>query len=102
MRRKGRKKEVGCMRSSTVLLTFGLAVSTALASAQEGKAALDYEMFKTRVQPIFLAKRAGHARCVSCHAGGTPLRLEPLAPGATTWTEDQSRKNFAMRGRGGK
>jgi hypothetical protein len=55
---------------------------------------LDYEFFKTRVQPIFLAKRPGHARCYSCHSQGTPLRLEVLSPGATTWNEEQSRKNF--------
>jgi len=54
---------------------------------------LDYEFFKTRVQPIFLAKRPGHARCVTCHATGQP-RLQPLSPGATTWTEEQSRQNF--------
>src|SRR4029453_5313390 len=56
--------------------------------------ALDFEFFKARVQPIFLAKRPGHARCISCHGSGTPLRLQPLAPGATTWTEEESRKNF--------
>ena len=55
---------------------------------------LDYEVFKTKVQPIFLAKRPGHARCVSCHSSGTPLRLQPLSPGSTTWNEEQSRKNF--------
>jgi len=56
---------------------------------------LDYEVFKTKVQPIFLARRGEHARCVSCHAGGgqTP-RLQRLSPGATTWTEEQSRLNF--------
>jgi hypothetical protein len=55
---------------------------------------LDYTFFKARVQPIFLAKRTGHARCVACHGQGTPLRLQALAPGSTTWTEEQSRKNF--------
>jgi hypothetical protein len=55
---------------------------------------LDYEFFKTRVQPIFVARRPGHARCVVCHAAGTPLRLQPLAPGSTTWSEEDSRKNF--------
>ena len=55
---------------------------------------LDYEVFKAKVQPIFLAKRPGHARCVSCHSSGTPLRLQPLSAGASTWTEDQSRRNF--------
>ena len=57
-------------------------------------ASLDYEMFKTKVQPIFLAKRPGHARCISCHASGTPLRLQPLAPGSSSWNEEESRKNF--------
>jgi YVTN family beta-propeller protein len=33
-----------------------------------------------------------------CHAGkvGTRLRLEPLVPGAASWTEAQSRKNFEV------
>jgi hypothetical protein len=57
--------------------------------------ALDYTFFKERVQPIFLKKRPGHARCVTCHSHGAPP-LEALTPGATTWNEDQSRKNFAM------
>jgi hypothetical protein len=55
---------------------------------------LDYEFFKTRVQPIFLKKRPGHARCIVCHGSGTPLRLQPLSAGTTFWSEDESRKNF--------
>ena len=58
------------------------------------QASLDFDVFKTKVQPIFLAKRPGHARCVSCHASGTPLRLQPLSPGSTTWNDEESRKNF--------
>ena len=57
---------------------------------------LDFEFFRTRIQPIFLAPREGHARCVSCHASGTPMRLQPLSPGATMWTEEESRKNFEI------
>jgi YVTN family beta-propeller protein len=56
---------------------------------------LDYQFFKERVQPIFLQKRPGHARCIACHDHGSPP-LEPLARGASTWTEEQSRKNFAV------
>jgi YVTN family beta-propeller protein len=55
---------------------------------------LDFEFFKTRVQPIFTTKRPGNARCVSCHVTGTPMRLQPLTPGAATWNEEQSRRNF--------
>ena len=58
--------------------------------------ALDYEFFKTRVQPIFLAKREGHTRCASCHMHGTPMRLQEIAPGATTWNEEQSKRNFQV------
>jgi hypothetical protein len=56
--------------------------------------ALDFETFRTKIQPIFLAKRGEHARCYSCHSQGTPLRLQELSPGATAWTEEQSRANF--------
>ena len=55
---------------------------------------LDFEYFKTRVQPILLAKRPGHARCVACHGQGTTLRLQPLSPGSASWTDEESRKNF--------
>ena len=60
---------------------------------------LSYEFFKTDVQPILVAKRTGHARCIACHGHTTtPLDLQPLPPGRTTWTEEESRKNFdAMR-----
>jgi hypothetical protein len=54
---------------------------------------LDYAFFRDRVQPIFLEKRPGHARCIVCHENGTP-KLEALSPGAKTWNEEQSRKNF--------
>ena len=69
-------------------------VVAAWAGQPPATSSLDYEVFKTKVQPIFLAKRPGHARCVSCHSSGTPLRLQPLPPGSTTWNEEQSRKNF--------
>jgi cytochrome c553 len=56
--------------------------------------ALDYETFKTKVQPILTAAREGNARCAACHARGAGSYLEPLPPGSTTYTEDQSRRNF--------
>ena len=67
-------------------------------SAQQPNAtpALDYDFFKARIQPVFTTKRDGNARCVSCHTFGTPLRLQPLAPGAATWSDEDSRKNFEL------
>jgi hypothetical protein len=70
-----------------------LLVAVAAAFAQPAASPLDYEFFRDRVQPIFLAKRPGHARCVECHDNRTP-RLQELAPAAKTWTDEQSRMNF--------
>jgi len=55
---------------------------------------LDYDVFKARVQPIFLNKRPGNARCISCHTAGAAAYLQRLSPGQTTWDEEQSQKNF--------
>jgi len=87
------------MKTHSIHVIIGALALAAVNAAPAAQApqtgpSLDYEFFKTRVQPIFLAKRPGHARCISCHASGTPLRLQALAPGATAWTEEQSRKNF--------
>src|SRR5260370_10668849 len=62
---------------------------------------LDYEFFKTRVEPIFLKKRSDdHARCYVCHQvmrhGGGPLSLAMLPPGPSFWTEEQSRRTFEV------
>ena len=58
---------------------------------------LDYDFFKTRVQAVFLEKRPTHTRCYVCHAeSNNGFRLERLSPGASTWNEEQSRKNFEM------
>jgi hypothetical protein len=70
------------------------AVPRAQAPGPPAASALDYDFFKTKVQPILLAKRDGHTRCVSCHSKGTPMRFAALSPGATTWNEEQSRRNF--------
>lgn len=72
------------------------------AKAQDATAAstpsLNYEVFKTRVEPIFLKKRPGHARCYVCHSGrgdgGAPPYLEALSPGSTSWNEEQSQRIF--------
>ena len=52
---------------------------------------LDFEVFKMRVQPVFLQKRKGLARCYACHSQGTPFRLQLLSPGSSSWTDEESR-----------
>jgi hypothetical protein len=91
----------GFVLATTVLLYAFTPSATAQspASPDAQTPQLNYEYFKTRVEPIFLKKRSeDHARCYVCHQmsrhGGGPLSLEMLAPGASFWTEEQSRRNF--------
>ncbi|HEV8395089.1 MAG TPA: cytochrome D1 domain-containing protein [Vicinamibacterales bacterium] len=79
-----------------LVFTVILACAASAAAQQPASPALDYDFFKARIQPVFTTKRAGNARCVSCHSSGTPMRLQPLAPGAATWSEEDSRKNFEL------
>ena len=64
-------------------------------SSTSSKPALNFEVFKTKVQPILISARKGNARCIACHSrGGGNAYLEPLPPGAANYTEEQSRRNF--------
>ena len=64
--------------------------------AAQAETVLDYGFFKRKVEPIFLKKRADHARCAVCHQqSNNAFRLEKLPDGASFWTEEQSKKNFA-------
>lgn len=88
--------------SSPLVLAACLFVAAAgsLGPAQSQPAAqpqLSYDFFKSKVEPVFLTKRPGHARCVMCHTvNNAPFHLVPLSPGATSWNEDQSRQNFEL------
>ncbi len=58
-------------------------------------AALDFETYRTRIEPLFLKRRANGVRCYDCHSTMiTRLRLEPLSGGNSSWIEEQSRRNF--------
>src|SRR6202140_2835739 len=77
------------------------AEASAAQAPSASRPSLDYEFFKTRVEPIFIKKRwPDHARCYVCHEisrhGGGPLSLEALPAGASSWTEEQSRHNFEV------
>jgi|HubBroStandDraft_6_1064221.scaffolds.fasta_scaffold401206_2 hypothetical protein len=87
---------------SIVALMFTLGVPTP-AGQQQAVPSPEFEFFKSRVEPIFLKKRPGHARCYFCHvvgsganAAGTAFHLEKLSPGSTFWSEEQSRRNFEV------
>jgi hypothetical protein len=74
---------------------LALAIMVLGAPGNAGAQELDYAVFKATVQPIFITKRPGYTRCVVCHGGANnAFRLQRLAPGATGFNEEQSRKNF--------
>ena len=74
----------------TIAVVFGTAAVPLFAQS------LDFEVFKSKVEPIFLKKRPGHARCVVCHEANNNLfHLQPRPEGSNAWSEEQSRKNFA-------
>ena len=81
------------LRRRTVFAALmGMLVSAVPAALAQ---TLDFETYRTRVEPIFAKKRVGHARCIACHeAANNGFRLQPLAQGSTSWTEEQSRRNF--------
>ena len=80
-----------------VAIGVAAAASALVAPRAAPAPTLDFEFFKTRVQPVFLEKRPTHTRCVVCHAdSNNAFRLEPLSPGAASWDDEQSRRNFEM------
>jgi YVTN family beta-propeller protein len=96
-----------CVRFSPVVLAFlvvtfcwaSLASAAPAPQKQDDRqaAALDFETYRTRIEPIFLKQWENGVRCYDCHSTlNTRLRLQPLAAGNSSWTEDQSRKNFEV------
>src|ERR1051325_4865529 len=64
-------------------------------SAFAADLALDYDFYKSQVEPIFLKKRPGHERCYACHSeNNNAFHLEKLSPGQKAWSEEQSLSNF--------
>ena len=55
------------------------------AQSQRARPSLSYEFFKDKVEPVFLKKREGHARCYACHStNNAPFHVVKLSPGAAT------------------
>jgi hypothetical protein len=96
------KKVAGRLGVASAVALCGLSLLAAVRVAAQQESApqqtLDYEFFKTRVEPIFLKRRSpDHARCYACHEltkHPSGLRLQSLIPGNSFWTEEQSRRNF--------
>ena len=83
--------------SGRVSVLVAVALGLSLAQGLAAGPTLDYDAFKSKVEPIFLQKRAGHTRCYVCHAeSNNNFRLQKLSPGASAWNDEQSRKNFEM------
>ena len=96
-----KKIAAGLVLASLAALCIRVPFAAAQSAAQPASVpakALDYEVFKTRVEPIFLKRRSpNHARCYACHEKAkhfSGLMLESLPPGSSSWTEEQSRRNF--------
>ena len=67
------------------------------AAGVQRKSTLNFEEYRTLVEAVFLKKREGGVRCYDCHSTlATRLRLQPFLPGDSSWTEEQSRQNFAF------
>ena len=76
-----------------------LIIAAAMSAAYSVAAAqtLDFDVYRTRVEPIFSKAREGHARCVVCHSEATnAFRLQAWGPKTTAFTAEQSRLNFEM------
>ncbi len=66
-------------------------------SSSSESSRLDFDFFRSRVEPIFLKKRPGMARCYVCHEEANhALHLVKLSPGSSFWSDEQSRQNFEV------
>jgi YVTN family beta-propeller protein len=64
-------------------------------ASSPSKDVFDFDFFKSKVEPIFLKERPGHARCYVCHSDPNRVfHLERLSEGAKEWTEEQSQSNY--------
>src|SRR4030088_2688938 len=63
-------------------------------STGQAQSSLDFDTYRTRIEPIFLKTREGGVRCYDCHSVvATRFRLERLSERTSSWTEEQSRRN---------
>ena len=62
--------------------------------------ALDFEFFRSCVQPIFVTPIEGAVECTQCHSGGGNAAFARYTPGDTpaeaSFSDQQTRQNFAI------
>src|SRR4029450_171035 len=63
-------------------------------AASPPPATLDLAGFRDTVQPLFLDKKPGFARCYVCHSQGTTFRLQRLPEGRTAYNDEETRENI--------
>ena len=86
---------VGLFLLASVLVSVSVQTLTAQSSDGNRLFELDYPQYRETIEPIFLNRRPGNARCVVCHSqGGGNSFLEPLPPGREAYDEEQSIRNF--------
>ena len=55
--------------TTPIRLAILTAIVASFAAEHVAAQSLDFATYRAKVEPIFLKKREGHARCVVCHAG---------------------------------
>src|ERR1700692_172323 len=77
------------------LLRFAIAAAMSATSSMAATQSLDFDVYRTRVEPIFSKPREGHARCVVCHSDSNhAFKLQAWGQQTKAFTEEQSRLNF--------
>jgi hypothetical protein len=56
---------------------------------------VDFEFFRSCVQPIFANPREGHIRCTNCHAAGS-IGFAPAAQSGAEWDDEEARRAFQV------
>ena len=55
---------------------------------------LDFDFFRSCVQPVFATAREGHIRCSNCHAGGL-IGFAPVPQDGKAWNDQEARRAFS-------
>jgi len=84
-------------QTQAVLPLLRESATQSASAAGHPQSSLNFETYRVRIEPIFLERRKDGVRCYDCHSLlSTRLRLQPLFPGSSSWTEEQSRRNFEV------